>query len=122
MMMQMGQQGSPPWTLVQQLQQDFNVKQIAMDTDKIDDDVKVLIVIHPKGISDEAQYAIDQFVLRGGKLIAFLDPVSAVASRQQNPMMGDAAAVRPRSTNCSRPGASSSTRAKSSPTWISKCG
>ena len=87
-MMQMGQQGSPPWTLVQQLQQDFNVKQIAMDADKIDDDVKLLIVIHPKDISDKAQYAIDQFVLRGGKLIAFLDPVSAVASRQQNPMMG----------------------------------
>ena len=56
---------------------------------KIDDDVKVLVVIHPKGISDQAQYAIDQFVLRGGKLIAFLDPLSAYASRQQNPMMGE---------------------------------
>ena len=45
-----------------------------MDADKIDDDVKVLVVIHPKEISDKAQFAIDQFVLRGGKLIAFLDP------------------------------------------------
>jgi ABC-type uncharacterized transport system involved in gliding motility auxiliary subunit len=89
MMQQMGQQGNAPWTLVGQLQQDFNVKQIGMDAEKIDDDVKVLVVIHPKGISDQTQYAIDQFVLRGGKLIAFLDPVSAYASRQQNPMMGE---------------------------------
>ena len=60
-----------------------------MDADKIDDDVKVLVVIHPKGISDKAQFAIDQFVLRGGRLIAFLDPQSVMASRQQNPMGGD---------------------------------
>ncbi len=37
------------WTLVQQLKQDFNVKQIEMTADKIDDDVKVLLVIHPEG-------------------------------------------------------------------------
>ena len=88
MMEQMGQQGAPSWTFIQQLQQDYNVRQIEMDAAKIDDDVKVLVVIHPKGISDQAQYAIDQFVLRGGKLIAFLDPLSAYASRQQNPMEG----------------------------------
>ena len=88
MMMQMGQQGAPPWTLIEQLKQDFTVKRVEMTADKIDDDVKVLLVIHPKEISDKAQYAIEQFVLRGGKLIAFLDPQSATASRQQNPMMG----------------------------------
>ncbi len=84
-----GQQGTPAWTFVTQLQQDFDVRQIPMDSDKIDDDVKALVVIFPSGISDKAQYAIDQFVLRGGKLIAFLDPESAILSRQQqNPMMG----------------------------------
>jgi ABC-type uncharacterized transport system involved in gliding motility auxiliary subunit len=91
MMQQEGQQpsGTPPWTFVTQLQQDFNVKRVDLATPKIDDDIKVLIVIHPKGISDETQYALDQFVLRGGKLIAFLDPLSAYAShQQQNPMMG----------------------------------
>ncbi|HEV2320602.1 MAG TPA: Gldg family protein [Verrucomicrobiae bacterium] len=92
MQMQMpGQQGTPPWTLVQQLQQDFNVQQIPMDTDKIDDSVKALVVIFPAGISDKTEYAIDQFVLRGGKLIAFLDPQSTyMAHQQQNPMMGGA--------------------------------
>jgi len=89
MMQQMGQSSaSAPWTLITELKQDFNVKQVEMNADKIDDDVKVLLVIHPKDISDQAQFAIDQFVLRGGKLIAFLDPQSALSSRQQNPMMG----------------------------------
>lgn len=88
MMMQMGQRGSQPWTLIEQLKQDFNVKRVEMTADKIDDDVKVLVVIHPKEISDKAQFAIDQFVLRGGKLIAFLDAQCALDSRQQNPMMG----------------------------------
>ena len=90
MMEQMGQQGgSPAWTLIDQLKQDYDVKRIEMTADKIDDNVKVLVVIHPKDISDQAQYAIDQFVLRGGKLIAFLDPQSVLSSRQQNPMAGE---------------------------------
>ncbi len=86
MMQEQGQAGTPAWTFVQQLQQDYTVKQIQLDAGKIDDDVKVLLVIHPKGISDRAQFAIDQFVLGGGKLIAFLDPYSAYSGRQQNPM------------------------------------
>jgi ABC-type uncharacterized transport system involved in gliding motility auxiliary subunit len=88
MMMQMGQQGQEPWAMIGELRNDFTVKHIEMDTDKIDDDVRVLVVIHPRDISDKAQYAIDQFVLRGGKLIAFLDAQSLVDSRGQNPMMG----------------------------------
>lgn len=87
MMMQMGQQGSPPWAIIDELKNDFNVKRVPMDTDKIDDDVKVLLVIHPKEISDKAQFAIDQFILRGGKLIAYLDAQCLVDSRQ-NQMMG----------------------------------
>ncbi len=90
MMMQMGQQGQgqAAWTLVSELKNDFAVRRVEMDADKIEDDIKVLLVIHPRDISDKAQYAIDQFVLRGGKLIAFLDAQSLVDSRGQNPMMG----------------------------------
>jgi len=61
-----------------------------MDVDKIDDDVKVLVVIHPREITDKAQFAIDQFVLRGGKLMAFLDPLPAIIdSKEQNQMFGN---------------------------------
>lgn len=80
-MMQMGQRPVEPWTFINELRFDYNVKRIANDTDKIDDDVKVLIVIHPKDISEKTQFAIDQFVLRGGKLVAFLDPFSVVDTR-----------------------------------------
>jgi ABC-type uncharacterized transport system involved in gliding motility auxiliary subunit len=90
MMQQMGHGGSTPaWTLLEQLKQDYTVRRVELAADKIDDDVQVLVVIHPKEISDAAQFAIDQFVLRGGRLIAFLDPQSALSSRQQNPMAGE---------------------------------
>src|SRR5437868_10747676 len=52
-----------------------------MTVKKIDDDIKILVVIHPKAATDKLQYALDQFVLRGGKLIAFLDPLSFVESQ-----------------------------------------
>src|SRR5688572_21356166 len=89
MMMRMGQQQpQEPWVVVNELQRDFTVRQIQMDVDKIEDDIKVLLVVHPKNISDKAQYAIDQFVLRGGKLVAFLDALAIMdRSEQQNPMM-----------------------------------
>jgi ABC-type uncharacterized transport system involved in gliding motility auxiliary subunit len=90
MMQQMGQQPQqqPPWALITELKNDFTVKPVEMTASKIDDDIKVLVVIHPKDISEAAQYAIDQFIMRGGKLIAFLDASSLVDSRNQNPMMG----------------------------------
>jgi ABC-type uncharacterized transport system involved in gliding motility auxiliary subunit len=89
MMMQMGQRGQPAWAVITELQKDFTVQNVAMTADKIDDNIKVLVVIHPKDITDAAQFAIDQFVLRGGKLIAFLDANSLVDNQnQRNPMMG----------------------------------
>ena len=89
MMMRQGQQGQPAWAFVSELKRDFEVKQIEMTAELIDADVKVLIVAHPRDITEKSQYAIDQFLMRGGKLIAFLDPVSIVDARQNggNPMM-----------------------------------
>jgi ABC-type uncharacterized transport system involved in gliding motility auxiliary subunit len=75
---QMGQRGQPPWALLSELMRDFTVKQVEITADKIPDDIKLLVVIHPKMISDVTQYALDQFVLRGGKLIAFVDPLCAL--------------------------------------------
>ena len=89
MMARMGQQGQQPWVIITELKNDFDVKHVAMDVDKIDDDVKVLLVIHPRDITDKTQYAIDQFIMRGGKLVAFLDPLPMVDSREQNQMLGN---------------------------------
>jgi gliding motility-associatede transport system auxiliary component len=88
MMQEEGQQGTPPWQLINELNGDYTLRQVPLNTDKIDDDINVLLVIHPRGITVAGQYAIDQFVLRGGKLIAFLDPLSIADARAQNPMMG----------------------------------
>ena len=88
MMMRMGQQGQDPWAFITELKRDFEVKTVPMEAEKIDDDIKVLLVIHPKDIKDSAQYAIDQFIMRGGKLIACLDPMClADQQKQNNPMM-----------------------------------
>ena len=88
MMARMGQQGgSEPWVFVSELKRQFDVKQLSFDVEKIDDDINVLLVIHPKELKDTAQYALDQFVMRGGKLIACLDPMCLADANRQNPMM-----------------------------------
>jgi len=69
-----GGQPMEPQVFISELRRDYTVKRVALDPDRIDDDVKVLVVIHPRGIGEKGQYALDQFVLRGGKLIALLDP------------------------------------------------
>jgi len=69
-----GGQPLEPQVFIGELRRDYTVKRVSLDAERIDDDIKVLLVIHPRGIGDKAQYALDQFVLRGGKLIAFLDP------------------------------------------------
>lgn len=89
MMMRMGQQGAQqPWAIISELKNDFDVKQFNMDVEKIDDNVKVLVVIHPREITDKALFAIDQFIMRGGKVIAFLDPLPMMDAREQNQMLG----------------------------------
>ena len=89
MMMQMGQQPPKGWTVFAELGKDYDVRTIATDVEEIPADVKTLIVVHAKALSDKTLFAIDQFVLKGGKLIACVDPMSVkdlMASR--NNQMG----------------------------------
>jgi len=67
-------QGSDPWVLANELRRDFEVKSVPMTAEAIDPDVNVLLLIHPRDIAEKTEYALDQFVLRGGKLVAFVDP------------------------------------------------
>ncbi len=85
-MARMGQQGSEPWVFVSELKRDFDVQTVAMDSEAIDPKVQVLLLVHPKDITDKAQYAIDQFVLRGGRLVAMLDSLCMADNRQPNQM------------------------------------
>jgi ABC-type uncharacterized transport system involved in gliding motility auxiliary subunit len=70
----MGGAPAEPQIFINELRRDFEVKRIGMDVERIDDEIRTLVVVHPRGISDQAQFALDQFVLRGGKLVVFLDP------------------------------------------------
>ncbi|HEY7872680.1 MAG TPA: GldG family protein, partial [Rudaea sp.] len=64
-----------PWAIDQQLTQQFDVRQLnAASIKAIDKDIDVLVLIQPKNLPPDAQYAIDQFVMRGGHLLAFVDP------------------------------------------------
>jgi len=87
------QQPTEPWVLVSELKRSFELKEIQIDAKKIPDDIKVLLVIHPRDLQEETEYAIDQFVLRGGKLIAFVDPYAYFDQQpdMQNPFGGSRA-------------------------------
>jgi len=63
-----------PWVIFEQLQEVFDVQILGTDFREIPDEVQVLLVVHPKILNDETLYTIDQFVMRGGRLIAFVDP------------------------------------------------
>jgi len=67
-------QSSQPWVLANELRRDFDVRLVNLTAAEIDQDVGVLLLIHPRDIGEQTEYALDQFVLRGGKLIAFVDP------------------------------------------------
>jgi ABC-type uncharacterized transport system involved in gliding motility auxiliary subunit len=73
------QRQQDPWLLIQKLRQDYEVREIPVGTDKIDDDITSLLVLHPGDLEERTEFAIDQFVLRGGKLLACVDPHSVIA-------------------------------------------
>jgi ABC-type uncharacterized transport system involved in gliding motility auxiliary subunit len=86
-----GQPGTPPWAIYQQLSQAYEVRSLGMQPEKIDpEEITVLVLIHPANITPEAEYQIDQYVLKGGTVLACLDSYSFVADQMSrgNPMGG----------------------------------
>jgi ABC-type uncharacterized transport system involved in gliding motility auxiliary subunit len=67
-------QSSEPWVLANELRREFDVREVAITTKEVPKDINVLLLIHPRDATPQLEYALDQFVLRGGKLIAFVDP------------------------------------------------
>ncbi|OHB66709.1 MAG: hypothetical protein A2Y76_08990 [Planctomycetes bacterium RBG_13_60_9] len=85
MMQMQGQQPEPPWTIVEQLKNKYEVTTVPTDVNDIND-VDILMVIHPKGLPEKTQFAIDQFVLKGGRTIVCVDPHCISDRPQRNPM------------------------------------
>ena len=66
----------PSWVLDQKLVELYDIRRLQAEPTSIGDDVDLLMLVHPKQLPDETLYAIDQFVLRGGRVLAFVDPLA----------------------------------------------
>jgi ABC-type uncharacterized transport system involved in gliding motility auxiliary subunit len=67
-------QQSDPWVIYTQMQQFFDMRPIDRDAAEIPADIGVLVLVHPQNLPDKTLFAIDQFVLRGGRALVFVDP------------------------------------------------
>ena len=86
------QQQQPPWQFYTALRRDYdpdltdgesNLVDLGLDVEEIAENIDVVVLVHPAGISENTQFALDQFLLRGGRIVAFLDAFSAVAAQSQ---------------------------------------
>lgn len=91
--------GPKPWAFMNELRQMFNVSLLPKDIRRIPSSVDVLMVVHPKDFDNSVLYAIDQYVLNGGKLIAFVDPYAEIDIPKRDPDNPMAAMVANRSSN-----------------------
>ena len=73
-------QGPPPWAIVDRIRERFELEVVEASKGRLEDRIDVLLVVHPKGLEDAALYAIDQFVMRGGRAVVYVDPHSEVAA------------------------------------------
>jgi len=73
-----------PWAVVKQISEFLEIEPVPVDVPVIPDNIGTLMIVHPKGLKDKTLYAIDQFVLGGGRALVFVDPnaeVDAAGSR-----------------------------------------
>lgn len=78
--------GVQPWTIMTEMRQQFDVRDLGANPDKIDKDIDVLMIVHPKDLPEKTQFAVDQYVLGGGHALIFVDP-NAESDTGPSPMM-----------------------------------
>lgn len=79
------QQPTPAWFTHQQAQQLFDLRNLPASIEAVDDDIDTLWVVHPTDLDEQTLYAIDQFVLGGGRALIFVDPVAEAATAPPDP-------------------------------------
>ncbi len=82
---QTGQVIKPDLTAITLLKEFHEIKRLPVDISLIDNEIDTLILIHPKNLSVKTQYAIDQFLVKGGKALVFVDPLAEQDPTQPNP-------------------------------------
>ncbi|MEE2693987.1 MAG: GldG family protein [Pseudomonadota bacterium] len=73
----------PPWTVIAQLEQMFDVRLVGLN--EINNELDMLLVVHPRDLSPLGRYSIDQYVLGGGRAVIFVDPLSEEGARNPDP-------------------------------------
>ncbi|RMH03191.1 MAG: ABC transporter [Nitrospirae bacterium] len=81
-----GQPNRPPWLIMDVIRQVAEVRTLDRELSEIPDDIDVLMLVHPKNFRDETLYAIDQFILRGGRALVFVDAYAEADRVAPNPM------------------------------------
>lgn len=76
---------TPAWVIYEQINQLFEVEFIGYGQSRIPEDIDVLLVVHPKGFGDNMRYAIDQYLMGGGRAVFFVDPQSEVDTQGEAP-------------------------------------
>lgn len=76
-------QPAAPWVVFEQIRQLFEISSLEHDIAEVPEDIDVLMLVHPKALTEQALHAVDQFVLRGGKLLAFIDPLAEADQSQE---------------------------------------
>lgn len=79
------QQMQQPWIISQHIRQLFEVRTLSPALESIDEDVSLLWIVHPTDLPDTTLYAIDQFLLGGGRALIFVDPLAEIAAAAPDP-------------------------------------
>ncbi len=92
----------PAWAIFTELQNLYNVQVIPTTSEAVPTGTDVLMVIHPKGLTPDLEYAIDQYVMGGGNTIVFVDPLAEVDEPEANPQNPMQAMQQPRASDLNR--------------------
>ena len=76
---------SRSYMIYEQLRESFDVQFLEQDFDLVPKDVDVVMIAHPKSLTPTTQYALDQFIMRGGRAMVFLDPLSEISQAPSDP-------------------------------------
>jgi ABC-type uncharacterized transport system involved in gliding motility auxiliary subunit len=91
--------GGSKWAVMSEIARQYEVENVALTAAAIPAEIDTLMVIHPAEISEQTLYALDQFVLRGGRLLAFMDPMSLAAQESVTPQLQQMGAPQPSGTS-----------------------
>ncbi|MFW2405221.1 MAG: GldG family protein, partial [Gammaproteobacteria bacterium] len=96
------QRPGEPWVMLTQIEQLFDVRRLPTTANEFDEDIAVLMVVHPKALSDATLYAIDQFIMRGGHALLMVDPYAEIDMPTPDPNNPAAAMMASRASNLNR--------------------